>query len=74
MFAMDPPGIGSFDAQFILYHADWCAFCKNAKPEFEKLGKVSNINGKKVKFTMVNADLENVPSSVPGYPFLYLNY
>ena len=43
---------------FTMYHAPWCGFCIEAKPHFEKLMKENiNINGNKIHFIEVNADL-----------------
>ena len=35
--------------EFAMYYADWCPHCHSAKPEFEKLGAIQTIGGKRVK-------------------------
>lgn len=44
----------SSDPMIIMFYAPWCGHCKAAKPEFEKLMKMT-ANGK-VKATMINCD------------------
>lgn len=42
-----------------MYHVDWCKFCKQAKPEWQKLASDFNgkvINGKKITILDVNCD------------------
>ncbi len=57
---------------FKMYYADWCPHCHRAKPEFEKLGAIQTIGGKKVK--MVALEEKEIPETVKvsGYPTIHL--
>ena len=58
--------------KFILYYADWCPHCHTAKPEFDKLGSIQTIGGKKVEIVAIEE--KNIPDSVKvsGYPTVRL--
>jgi thiol-disulfide isomerase/thioredoxin len=65
--------------QFIMFYADWCGHCKQAKPQFEKLmndSTYSKIDGKSVYYKMMNGDQvdESVKAQygVSGYPTFIL--
>ena len=57
---------------FVLYYASWCPHCHTAKPEFEKLGSIQTIGGKKVE--IVAMEEKQIPESVKvsGYPTVRL--
>jgi thiol-disulfide isomerase/thioredoxin len=42
--------------QFIMFYTDWCGYCQQAKPEFQKLMTYKNIDGKPVSIKMINGD------------------
>ena len=69
------------DGNVLIFYADWCGHCQNAKPEFEKAVKISN-----GKIIMINADDSDSQSIrkkylVEGFPTIlkvtgdsYVNY
>ena len=69
-FASPPPSDKSY--KFVLYYAEWCPHCHTAKPEFEKLGSIQTIGGKKVE--MVALEEKQIPETVKvsGYPTIRL--
>ena len=40
--------------KFNMYYVDWCPHCHHAKPEFEKLGAIQTIGGKKVQCSAIH--------------------
>jgi thiol-disulfide isomerase/thioredoxin len=60
-----------------MFYVDWCPHCQDAKPEFEKLTKLTEINGKPIKIEMVNGE-ENAELAkqfnVTGYPTIILSH
>jgi thiol-disulfide isomerase/thioredoxin len=67
-------GSATPDYYFRMYYADWCPHCVSAKPEFAKLGESATVNGKRVKFEMINPETEpnRVVEKVNGYPTIRL--
>jgi len=63
---------GGQSYKLVMYYADWCGHCKRAKPEIAKLGATQTISGKTVDIVLVNADKEQTPSDVKGYPTIRL--
>ena len=62
-------------SEFILFYVDWCGYCKTAKPEFEQILSVNQVNGKPIKITAVNAEKEVELAKkygVKGYPTIIL--
>ena len=60
---------------FTMYYADWCPHCHRAKPEFDKLGTIQTIGGKKVEMRAVEADAnpqEIKAKNISGYPTFHL--
>ena len=59
---------------FEMYYADWCPHCTHAKPEFDKLGSIQTINGKRVACKRVEAEKnpEQVRTEVKGFPTIHL--
>ena len=59
---------------FEMYYADWCPHCTTAKPEFDKLGSIQTINGKRVACKKVEAEKnpEQVRTEVKGFPTIHL--
>jgi len=59
---------------FDMYYVDWCPHCHSAKPEFEKLGAIQTIGGKKVACKAIDAEKnpDQVLSKVSGYPTFQL--
>ena len=59
---------------FDMYYADWCPHCHSAKPEFDKLGAIQTIGGKKVACNAIEAEKhpEQVRGKVSGYPTIQL--
>ena len=61
-----------------IFYADWCGYCKRAKPDFEKVAshlKSNKINGKEIEVKMVNGDNEPEVTKefdVKGYPTVIL--
>jgi thiol-disulfide isomerase/thioredoxin len=78
----DGAGIGSKNAELLLFSVDWCPHCKTAKPEWDSLKKDyqgKTINGYVVIFTEVNCTNENPEVEklmntykVEGYPTIKL--
>ena len=72
--------IGSFGARTTdggskpsmkMFYADWCGHCQAAKPKFEPLLGVSELDGKPVSFEMINAEKQSDVASeygVKAYP------
>lgn len=61
--------------KFIMFYVDWCGYCQRAKPEFEQLIGIKDLNGKKVEISMINADQNKELASsyrVSGYPTILL--
>ena len=56
------------------FHVDWCPHCHSAKPEFEKLGAIQTIGGKKIACKAIDAEKnpDKVLSKVSGYPTFQL--
>ena len=56
--------------KFNMYYVDRCPHCHAAKPEFEKLGSIQTIGGKKVQCEAIEAEKnpEKVLGKVSGYP------
>lgn len=69
--------IGDTETVFRMFYVDWCPHCQVAKPEFEKLSKLTEINGKPIKIEMVNAE-ENTELAkqfnVTSYPTIILTH
>ena len=72
---------GNSDCKLMFFYADWCGYCKQAKPEVEKLVKVlesehkNTINGKSINVQYVNGDDESELCSqfgVDGFPTFIL--
>lgn len=67
-------------AKLIMFYADWCPHCKDAKPEVEKVKnelEISNnkVNGKTVEVELVNGDEEEEKCrqhNVQGFPTIIL--
>ena len=61
------------NAEFIMFHVDWCGHCKNTKPEFQKLMD-KGIQGVDIK--MLNAEKEGEERAkemnIEGYPTIVL--
>ena len=64
---------------FVLYHADWCGWCKKMMPDWEKLESKYNGN-KNINLAKINSDqVKNVNiasnDEIRGYPTikLYIN-
>jgi thiol-disulfide isomerase/thioredoxin len=60
---------------FYMFGADWCGYCKKAKPEFEKLGTTMTIGGKEVAVSYVDAQANQKMAQeygVEGYPTFVL--
>ena len=61
---------------FTMYYVDWCGYCKDAKPKFEKLKDHADkhlINGKKIICKMVDCEAEEnkdvaKKEDIHGYP------
>ena len=78
-FVTDVKGVEMFESggskpEFIMYYADWCPHCKNAKPGFMELMKDPEIT-EKVVVRMVNADTEQEEvknANVDGFPTFIL--
>lgn len=68
----NPPPASTPEYTFVMYYADWCPHCHRAKPEFDKLGAIQTIGGKKVK--IVALEEKDIPDSVKveGYPTIRL--
>jgi len=61
--------------KLVMYYADWCGHCKNAKPEFNKLGATKTIGGKIVEIQAVNPDTNPEAAegkNIRGYPTIHL--
>ncbi len=61
--------------KFVMYGASWCGYCKQAKPEFEKLGATKTIDGKVVEMSYVDADEKKEAlkgKNISGYPTFHL--
>jgi thiol-disulfide isomerase/thioredoxin len=60
--------------ELIMYHAEWCPHCHSALPEFEKLGAIQTIGGKKVELSAIEAEKNpgKVREKVDGYPTIRL--
>jgi len=60
--------------ELIMYHAKWCPHCHTALPEFEKLGAIQTIGGKKVELSAIEAEDNpgKVREKVDGYPTIRL--
>lgn len=61
---------------FVMFHVDWCGYCKKAKPEFEKLVNKFKSNPN-IKVVMVDGEDPNHKSlvqehQVSGYPTIKL--
>lgn len=41
---------------FVMFYADWCGACKNAKPSFQEFMELLKKNGSRVTAELVNAD------------------
>ena len=72
---------GNSDCKLMFFYADWCGYCKQAKPEVEKLVKIlesehkNTINGKTINVQYVNGDDEQELCSkfdVGGFPTFVL--
>ena len=59
---------------FEMYYVDWCPHCVHAKPEFDKLGSIQTIGGKKVACKRIEAEKnpDQVRGKVRGYPTIRL--
>ena len=68
--------------ELMMFSVDWCPHCKQAQPEWHKISdeySASQINGRKVIFTLVNCT-EETPDiekqlkqySIEGYPTIKL--
>ena len=74
---IDPVGDTS---KLIMFYADWCPHCKDAKPEVEKVKDElelsgNKVNGKKVEVELVNGDEEEEKcrkQNVQGFPTIIL--
>jgi thiol-disulfide isomerase/thioredoxin len=61
-----------------IFYADWCGYCKKAKPDFEKIAehlRSNQVSGKKIEARMVNGDNEadlTKEFDVKGYPTVIL--
>lgn len=61
-----------------IFYADWCGYCKKAKPDFEKVAehlRSNEVSGKKIEVRMVNGDNEadlTKEYDVKGYPTVIL--
>ena len=55
----------------ILYATESCPHCINFKPEWEKLTKLLEKEG--ISFRKVNAELEQIPNDVYGFPTLRID-
>jgi thiol-disulfide isomerase/thioredoxin len=60
--------------RFDMYYVDWCPHCHSAKPEFDKLGPIQTIGGKKIACNAIEAEKnpEKVLGKVSGYPTFQL--
>lgn len=62
------------DSVFLKLHADWCGYCKKLLPEWEKLEKISRINGKNVHIVEIeenDSDMKNYVEkygNIDGFP------
>ena len=71
------PKVGSGDATFTMYYADWCGHCKTAKPAFEKMASSGPVivNGKKCTLQLVSPEKEPEKAKdkpIRGFPtFLF---
>lgn len=65
---------GAPDFYLRMYYADWCPHCVAAKPEFAKLDSSKPVQGKRVKYEMIEAEKEpeKVLEKVNGYPTIRL--
>jgi len=73
----------SNEAELLFFYANWCPYCKSAKPEWEKVKKEyenKTINGYKVIFVDVDCTTPNNESTklmdnynVEGFPTIKLN-
>lgn len=70
----DGSSAGSPDYYLRMYYADWCPHCVSAKPEFAKLDSSKMVQGKRVKYEMIEAEKEptKVLEKVNGYPTIRL--
>ena len=78
-------GSGANPVELMMFSVDWCPHCKQATPEWQKISDEysstsnSQINGRKVIFTLVNCT-EETPEiekmlkqySIEGYPTIKL--
>ena len=75
-------GSSSNPVELMMFSVDWCPHCKQASPEWQKISdeySASQINGRKVIFTLVNCT-EETPDiekqlkqySIEGYPTIKL--
>jgi len=75
---------GSSPVELMMFSVDWCPHCKQASPEWQKISEEysatnSQINGRKVIFTLVNCT-EETPDiekqlkqyNIEGYPTIKL--
>jgi thiol-disulfide isomerase/thioredoxin len=72
---MDASYVSTSPYKFTMYYVDWCPHCHHAKPEFDKLGPIQTIGGKKVLCSAIEA--EKNPDAVAGkkisgYPTIQL--
>lgn len=60
---------------FWMFAAQWCHFCKEAKPEFDKVVGQHTVNGRTVNFQIVDVDKEKAMTQeygVEGFPTFIL--
>lgn len=60
---------------FRMFGVSWCGHCKDAKPEFVRLGTSQTVNGRKVRIQFVDAEKKEALAKqfgVDSYPQFYL--
>ena len=63
-------------ATFTMFGTEWCGACKQARPEFDKLGPTVTSGGKTVTIRFVNHETERELAKgyeILGYPTFYLD-
>jgi thioredoxin-like negative regulator of GroEL len=63
-------------AVFYMIGVSWCGHCKDAKPEFVKLGRQQTINGRAVNMRFVDAEKQKAVAQkygVESYPTFILS-
>lgn len=68
--------VETMPAVFRMFYVDWCGHCRNAKPEFDKILGLSEVNGQPVKILKINAEVNQplaMEFGVNSYPTFILS-